>query len=59
MNWQWNLARSLVEVNLPMDPRDENNVLIEIKSNLPIWILFMCPKGVQFLISLIIIEKLC
>ena len=28
LNWLWNLTRSLVEVSLPMDPKDDDNVLI-------------------------------
>ena len=31
LNLQWNLTRSLVEVNLPMDPKDDDIMLIEIK----------------------------
>ena len=28
LNWQWNLTRSLVEVNLPMDTKEEDDVFI-------------------------------
>ena len=31
LNLQWILTRSLVEVNLPMDPKDDDIMLIEIK----------------------------